>query len=353
MVRTRSSKKSGLPPGTLVHIGEERTDQAKISLIRYNELEVHEEDITSLEHLDGLSAKGGEDTVAWINLEGVHHLEAIEGIGKDFGIHALTLEDLANTEQRPKIEEYEDYLFFVLKTFDYVDHKLRMAQVGLVLKPKILISFEETSGAIFNTIKDYIRSGKGRIRKEGSDYLAYCLIDTIVDHYFNVLEQLGEDIELLQEELISRPTNRTLQRVHRIKREMLGFRRAVWPLRESVGGLLRGESAPIQKSTLVYLRDVYDHIIHAIDSIEIYRETLAGLIELYLSSMSNRMNEIMKVLTVIATIFMPLTFIVGLYGMNFKYMPELDSPWGYPAVLLVMASVAALMLFFFRKKKWI
>ncbi len=198
-----------------------------------------------------------------------------------------------------------------------------------------------------------IRSGKGKIRSAGSDYLAYCLIDTVVDRYFNTLERLGEDIEALQEQLIRKPSRTNMQEIHRMKRDLILFRRSVWPLREAVGSLLRGESSFVQKTTLVYLRDVYDHLVHVIDSIEIYREMLAGMMDLYLSSISNRMNEVMKVLTVIATIFMPLTFIAGVYGMNFKCMPELEWSWGYPAVLLLMLVVAVCMLLYFRGKKWI
>jgi magnesium transporter len=355
MVKTRRSKKSGLPPGTLVHIGEEKTDQVRITLIRYNESEVHEEELEGLEHFEEISRGCREDCVTWINMEGVHQPETIERIGKYYGIHPLTLEDIANTEQRPKVEEYDDYLFVVLKTFAYAEHPYepQMDQISLVLKSNTLISFEERSDDICNMVKNRIRSGKGRIRKAGSDYLAYCLIDAVVDHYFNILEKLGEGVEALEEELIANPVKATLHQIHQMKRHMILFRRSVWPLRESVGSLLRGESVVIQKETMVYLRDVYDHIIHVIDSIEIYREMLAGMIDIYLSSISNRMNEVMKVLTVIATIFMPLTFIAGVYGMNFKHMPELEWSWGYPTVLLLMATVAINMLFYFRRKKWI
>jgi magnesium transporter len=355
MVKTRRSKKSGLPPGTLVHIGEEKTDRVAISLIRYNGSEVHEEELEGLEHLEKILGEGRADDVTWINMEGVHQPEAIEKIGKYYGIHPLTLEDIVNTEQRPKIEAYDNYLFVVLKTFAYAQHPYepQMDQVSLVLKSNTLISFEERSDDICNMVKNRIRSGKGRIRKAGSDYLAYCLIDAVVDHYFNILEKLGEGVEALEEELIANPVKATLHQIHQMKRHMILFRRSVWPLRESVGSLLRGESVVIQKETMVYLRDVYDHIIHVIDSIEIYREMLAGMIDIYLSSISNRMNEVMKVLTVIATIFMPLTFIAGVYGMNFKHMPELEWSWGYPTVLLLMATVAINMLFYFRRKKWI
>ena len=355
MVKTRKSKKSGLPPGTLVHIGEAKSEPVRLTVIRYNEREVLEKELSGLDELDAVAAAPGETGVTWINIEGVHHLETIERMGKCCGIHPLTLEDIVNTEQRPKIEEYPDYLFIVLKALGGADSNEQpgVHQISLVLKPGLVISFQEKADELFDSLRNRIRSGKGRIRNAGSDYLVYCLIDAIVDRYFNILEKLGEDIESLQEELIRKPTRMTLQEIHRMKRELILFRRSVWPLREAVGSLLRGESAPIQKTTLVYLRDVYDHLIHVIDSVEIYREMLAGMMDLYLSSISNRMNEVMKVLTVIATIFMPLTFIAGVYGMNFKYMPELDWPWGYPAVLLLMLAVVGCMLIYFRRRKWI
>ena len=355
MVKTRKSKKSGLPPGTLVHIGEAKSDRVRLTVIRYNEGEVLEKELASLEELDAVAAVPGETGVTWINIEGVHHLETIERLGKCYGIHPLTLEDIVNTEQRPKIEEYPDYLFVVLKASSGAgpNEQPGVHQISLVLKRGLVISFEERAGELFESLRNRIRSGKGRIRTAGSDYLAYCLIDAIVDRYFNILEKLGEDIESSQEELIKKPTRTTLQEIHRMKRDLILFRRSVWPLREAVGSLLRGESALVQKTTLVYLRDVYDHLVHVIDAIEIYREMLAGMMDLYLSSISNRMNEVMKVLTVIATIFMPLTFIAGVYGMNFKHMPELGLPWGYPAVLLLMIVVAVNMLLFFRRKKWI
>jgi magnesium transporter len=355
MVKTRRSKKSGSPPGTLVHIGEQKSDRIRITLVQYNDSEVHEQELETLECLEQFAPNLGEKGVSWINIEGVHHLETIERVGEFYGIHPLTLEDIVNTEQRPKIEEYEDYLFIVLKDLDYGDHdsELMMGQICHILKGNWLISFEEKDSSVFNALRDRIRTGRGKLRKEGSDYLAYSLIDVTVDHYFNTLEKLGEHIELLQEDLIRNPAQTTLQQIHRLKHQLILFRRAVWPLRETVGSLLRGESSAIQQSTLIYLRDVYDHLIHVIDSIEIYRDMLGGMMDLYLSSLSNRMNEIMKVLTVIATIFMPLTFIAGVYGMNFKYMPELEWHWGYPAVLLLMAAVAVNMLSYFFRKKWI
>lgn len=355
MERTRKSKKSGLPPGTLVHIGEARSDRLRLAVIRYHEREVLEKELTSPEELRAVAAPPGEAGVTWINLEGVHHVETIERLGKYFDIHPLTLEDIVNTEQRPKIEEYPAYLFVVLKASNdaFPNGQAGVHQISLVLKPGLVISFEERAGELFDSLRNRIRSGKGRIRSVGSDYLAYCLIDAVVDRYFNTLEKLGEDIEVLQEQLIVKPTRTAMQEIHRMKRDLILFRRSVWPLREAVGSLLRGESSFIQKTTLVYLRDVYDHLVHVIDSIEIYREMLAGMMDLYLSSISNRMNEVMKVLTVIATIFMPLTFIAGVYGMNFRHMPELEWPWGYPAVLLLMLVVAVCMLRYFRRKKWI
>ncbi len=254
MVKTKRSKKSGLPPGTLVHIGEEKTDRVRITLVRYNEQRSYEEELEDLEQLDQISRGCRDDCVTWINMEGVHQPETIEKIGRCYGIHPLTLEDIANTEQRPKIEEYDDYLFVVLKTFacatphcESENYESEMDQISLVLKPNTLLSFAERSDAICDMVKKRIRSGKGRIRKAGSDYLAYCLIDAVVDHYFDILEKLGEGIELLQEQLIANPTKTILQQIHQMKRQMIHFRRSVWPLRESVGSLLRGESVVIQK----------------------------------------------------------------------------------------------------------
>jgi magnesium transporter len=237
--------------------------------------------------------------------------------------------------------------------YDQREQEIEAEQVSLILGSNFVISFQEREGDVFTVIRDRIRTGKGRIRKAGADYLAYSLVDAIVDYYFVILEKLGEKIEGIEEELVTNPTPETLQTIHHLKRELIFLRKSVWPLREVISVLERGESALIQESTGIYLRDLYDHTIQVIDSIETFRDMVAGMLDIYLSSVSNKLNEVMKVLTIIATIFIPVTFIVGIYGMNFQYMPELGWRWGYPVVWLVIVVVVIAMVFYFRRKKWI
>jgi magnesium transporter len=312
-----------------------------------------ETELTGVEECLLLKAK---PTTTWINVTGLHEIEVLEQLNQCFGMHPLVLEDILNTDQRPKIEDFGEYLYIVLKMLSIDQDRpgeVACDQVSLILGPKFVLTFMEKETDLFDPIRDRLRSGKGRLRKLGPDYLVHALLDTIVDHYFVVMEALGEKIEFLEEELVARPTPATLRVLHLLKRQMIYLRKSVWPLREVVGRLERGESTLIQPATLVYLRDVYDHTIQVIDNIETFRDMLSGMLDIYLSSISNRMNEIMKVLTIIATIFIPLTFIVGLYGMNFKYMPELEWSWGYPAVLVLMAAVSGFMLFYFRRKGWL
>jgi magnesium transporter len=352
MIKKRS-KKAGLPPGTLVHIGEKRAEETKITLIDYDEANFQEREIKTVEQCFAFRDK---PTVTWINVEGVHQVEVVEKLGNCFGLHPLVLEDILNTDQRPKMEIYGDYVFIVLKML-YGSDSNRLAeaeQVSLILGSNFMISFQEgKEGDVFNPVRERIRSGKGFIRKMGSDYLAYSLIDTIVDNYFIILENLGEKIELLEEELVAHPTTTTIQKIQKFKNEMIFLRRVVWPLREVVSGLGRKESSLIKETTEIYLRDVYDHTVQVMDTIEVYREMLSGMLDIYLSSVSNRLNSVMKVLTIIATIFMPLTFIAGIYGMNFKYMPELEWRWGYPVVWLIVLIIGVSMLIYFKRKKWL
>ncbi|MBU1487376.1 magnesium/cobalt transporter CorA [bacterium] len=346
----KRSKKAGLPPGSLVHIGERKTEKTRITIIDYDRAQLQEEEAGSIEECFSFKDK---PTVSWINIDGLHQTEIIEKIGKHFNLHSLVLEDIVNTGQRPKMEDFEDYIFVVLKML-YYDQKggIKTEQVSLILGPNFVISFQEQEGDVFDPIRDRIRKAKGRIRKMGADYLAYALMDTIVDNYFIILEGLGEEIEDMEEELLANPTTETLQKIHRLKREMILLRKSIWPLRELISGLERTESSLIQESTGVYLRDVYDHTIQVIDTVETFRDMISGMLDIYLSSISNKMNEVMKVLTIIATIFIPLTFLAGVYGMNFRYMPELSWPWGYPIVLLVMMAVGISMMVYFRRKKW-
>jgi len=294
-------------------------------------------------------------TVTWVNVDGIHEVEVLERLGDCFGLHPLVVEDILNTDHRPKMEDFGDYIFIVLKMLYYSDkdNEVVTEQISLILGPNFVISFQEREGDVFNPIRERIRSEKGRIRKMGADYLAYVLVDSIVDNYFIILEKLGERIEFLEDELVTNPTPETLQAIHDLKREMIFLRKSVWPLREVISGLERGESSLIQESTGIYLRDVYDHTIQVIDAVETFRDMLSGMLDIYLSSISNRMNEVMKVLTIIATIFIPLTLIAGIYGMNFRYMPELEWPWAYPMLWLIMLAIGVLMLIYFRRKRWL
>jgi len=294
-------------------------------------------------------------TVSWINIDGLHQVDLIENIGECFDLHPLILEDILNTTQRPKLQDLEDYLCLILKmiTYDETINQLHIEQVTLILGSNFVISFQETEGDVFDLVRDRLRKGKGKIRKMGADYLAYALLDAVVDNYFIVLEKIGEEIESLEDELLEKPDPETVHGIHNLKRELIFLRKSVWPLREAIVGLEKGESSLIQDKTAIYLRDVYDHTIQVIDTIETYRDMVSGMLDVYLSSLSNKMNEVMKMLTIIATIFIPLTFLAGIYGMNFKYMPELEWPMAYPVLWLIMISVALFMLSYFRKKKWL
>ena len=348
----KRSKKAGLPPGTLVHVGERKEESVRITVIDYDEQSFQEKEASSIEECFQFKTT---PTVTWINIDGIHRIDIIEKLGKHFELHPLILEDILNTGQRPKFEDFDKYIFIVLKMLSYDDEKqtVQAEQVSLVLGLNFVISFQESIGDVFEEVRDRLRNAKGRIRKMASDYLAYALIDAVVDNYFVILERLGESIETMEEELVAEPTEKTLQQIHLLKRTMIFLRKSVWPLRELISGLQKSESSLIKESTDVYLRDVYDHTIQIIDTIESLRDTVSGMLDVYLSSISNRMNAVMKVLTIIATIFIPLTFIAGVYGMNFKYMPELEWRWAYPVIWLIIVVIAVCMLIYFRRKKWL
>jgi len=348
----KRSKKAGLPPGTLVHIGEKKAETLKITVMDYDEANFQEREIRTIEECFVFK---DTPTVTWINIDGLHQIEILEKLGRCYGFHPLVLEDILNTDQRPKMEDYGDYLYIVLKMLSYNDKnsEIETEQVSLILGPNFIFSFQEKEGDVFDPIRERIRSGKGRIRKMGADYLAYALLDSIVDNYFTIMEKLGETIEFLEEELVTQPTPETLQTIHQLKRELIFLRKAVWPLREVISGLERGELVLIKETTRIYLRDVYDHTIQVIDTIETFRDMISGMLDIYLSSVSNRLNSVMKVLTIIATIFMPLTFVAGIYGMNFKFMPELEWRWGYPMVWVLVVVIGVFMLIYFKKKRWL
>ncbi|MFA4828334.1 MAG: magnesium/cobalt transporter CorA [Thermodesulfovibrionales bacterium] len=349
----KRSRKAGLPPGSLIHIGEKKKEEVKITVIDYDEGNFQEKVIAEIQECFTFKDK---PSVTWINVDGIHKVEIPEKLGECYGFHPLIIEDILNSDQRPKIEDFGDYIYIVLKmlNLDSRTNSIISEQVSLILGPNFVISFQEGhEGDVFNPVRERLRAGKGKIRKMGADYLAYSLIDSIVDNYFIILEKLGEKIESLEERLVTNPTGNVLREIHNLKREMLFLRKSVWPLREVISTMAKGESSLIHPSTGIYLRDIYDHTIHVVDTIETFRDMVSGMLDIYLSSMSNRMNAVMKVLTIIATIFMPLTFLAGVYGMNFKHMPELEWKFGYPMIVLVMLIVAVIMLFFFRKKKWL
>lgn len=347
---SKSKNKLGAPPGTIIYHGEDRSEKVKITLIEFNEGEFLEKEFYDL--ADCVSHVN-PTMVKWINVDGIHNVQLIESIGKHFNIHPLTLEDIVNTNQRAKFEDYENYVVSIMKMI-YYDTELHSEQLTVILMEGMVISFQEVHGGdAFDLIRNRIRQGKGRIRKMGADYLAYALIDAVVDCYFTILEKIGDRIELLEEELITEPTKETLQQLHHMKREMIYVRKAVWPMRELINNFERSETELIKPSTDIYLRDVHDHTIRVIDTVETYRDLLSGMMDIYLSSVSNRMNEVMKILTIITTIFVPVTFIVGVYGMNFDFMPELHSKWGYPLTWVVMLTIIISLLIYFRRKKWL
>ncbi|MCX6696310.1 MAG: magnesium/cobalt transporter CorA [Methanoregula sp.] len=294
------------------------------------------------------------ETVTWINVDGLGNPKIIEDLGNCFTIHPLILEDIFNTGQRPKIEDLDQYIYLNLKMLSCsnTEKEIKIEHISMIIGSNYLISFQEDIGDIFDPVRERIRKD-GRIRKYGPDYLAYALIDGIVDNYFVVMENLEGQVEGLEEELVINPTQDSLHKINQLKKDMIFLRKSVWPLREVINNLERSESPLIKESTTIYLRDVYDHTIQVIDTLETFRDMVSGMIDIYLSGLSYKMNEIMKVLTLIATIFIPLTFVVGLYGMNFKNMPEIEWEFGYYSVLIVMVIMVAGMLIYFRRKKWI
>ncbi len=348
---TRSSRKAGLPPGSVLHIGEVSQAEVKIRLVDYTETELREDEAASIEECFPFKET---PTVTWINIDGLHRVEIIEALGEHFGLHPLVLEDIVHTGQRPKMEDYEGTLFILMKMLRYDDERNEIddEQVSILLGANWVISLQERPGDVFDPLRERIRHGKGKIRSMGPDYLAYSLIDAIVDNYFIILEKLADRVETLDEKLVADPSPDELREIHSLKRELLFLRKSVWPLREVISALQRGDSSLFEARTLIYLRDVYDHTIQVIDTVETLRDTISGMLDIYLSSVSNRMNEVMKVLTIIATIFIPLTFVAGIYGMNFTNMPETKWSFGYFWALSIMALVAGAMIMYFRRKKW-
>lgn len=347
-----ASEKSGLPPGSLVHVGEVHGHEHKITIINYNRLKIEKRTVKSIEEILPYKTT---DTITWVIIDGLKEVSIIDAIGQHFGIHGLVLEDILNTHQRPKFEEFENYLYIVIKALSLGENKLSVdyEQVSLLLMKNFVFTFKEKPDQIFDPILERLDNDKSHIRKFGSDYLAYVIMDTVVDEYFVLQDAFDEFIETIEDELLTNPTTRILTTIQKIKRELIFLRRTLSPLRELLKAIQRSESDLLDERTLRYFGDVYDHSIRISETMESYRDLIAGMLDIYLSSVSNKMNETMKVLTVFASIFIPLTFIAGVYGMNFQYMPELGWKWGYPALWVIFIATAVSLLRYFKRKNWL
>ncbi|MDL2229160.1 magnesium/cobalt transporter CorA [Treponema sp. OttesenSCG-928-L16] len=340
----------GLPPGSPIYVGDRSPDEMQLSVIGYDPVSAWQKTASSVEELLQYANSAG---ITWINVEGLKDSASIGILTEHFGIHPLTLEDILNTKQRPKVEEFETYLFIILEAISLdEDGSSRLEQLSLILMENAVITFQERGGDSFGPIRKRILNNAGRIRRMGSDYLAYGIIDSMVDNYFLVLDVLGAKIEDFEDRAIDESDKDFIPDFQNVKQELLRLRRAVWPLRESLSALMRLDSELIGEELEPFLRDLHDNVMQAAETIDSYRELLAGVMEVHLSSISNRMNNVMKVLTIISTIFIPISFIAGVYGMNFTNMPELGHPYGYYITLGVMALIALLMVLFFKRRKW-
>lgn len=350
--KIRRRARAGAAPGTLIHLGERKVDSVRITLIDYSEDALEERELQSINECKAYLDK---NSISWINIDGLHDVELFEKVGELFGVHPLILEDCLNTRQRPRLDDQEDYLFVALKMLSVQSSSslVEREQISLIVGNNFVLSFQEREGDVFTAVRERIRSGKGRIRKAKADYLAYALVDAIVDHYFIVIDEFNEQIDLLDTKVLDEPTPELLQQVYSLKREIVNVRRGVTPLREVLSRLYKGDPNLVSDSTQIYFGDVLDHLLQVVESIDASREILSGLIDIYLSSVSNRTNDIMKVLTIMAAIFIPITFIAGVYGMNFERIPELEWEFGYLYVWAVMISVVGGMLLYFKKREWL
>lgn len=354
-VKTRTHnyrKHIGKAPGTLVYTGKKTEKELKIESFDYTKETITENVLTNIEDV---KAHKETDSVTWINIDGLNAITEIEKIGKQYELHPLVLEDIVNTTQRPKIDEYDDYLFVVLKMLYYDnDENIVIEQVSFILGKNYVLSFQESEGDVFDTVRERIRHGNGRIRGLKSDYLLYALIDAVVDNYFSIIETLGNKIEDLETDLFEGNAKEDISiDIQQLKREILKVRRAIFPLREIINRIDKGEHPLIYKRTITYYRDIYDHLIQVSENIDIYREMIWSLMDMYMTTISNKMNEVMKVLTIMSSIFIPLTFLAGIYGMNFEYIPELKTHNGYFILLGVMLIIFISLLFYFKRKKWL
>ncbi len=349
---SKVARKTGLAPGTVVYVGKKATKDLFIDVFDYNKDYLDEKKLKNIEEAFTYENK---ETITWINVNGLNHVKEIEKLGKDFELHPLILEDITNTQQRPKLEEHEEYIFVVLKMLYFdKDQNLKFENISFIQGSNYLLSFQEADGDVFDAVRDRLRNSKGRVRSNGSDYLLYALMDAIVDNYFNLMETMGDKIEELEENLFSEKPNKDLiHEIHGLKREILKIRRAVYPLREVVNQIDKVDLSLITEKTQLYLRDLYDHVIQVSESIDIQRELIWSLMDMHMTTISNRMNEVMKVLTIMATIFIPLTFIAGIYGMNFENIPELKFKYGYFVLWGVMIGIFLAMLYYFKRKEWL
>jgi magnesium transporter len=347
-----SGKAVAEAPGTMRFTGRQKADQIGLSVMEYDPENLAERTLATVE--EAFPCRDSKP-VSWVNINGLHDVELLGKLGEHFNIHPLVMEDIVNVRQRPKVEDHDGYFFIVCRMVDFDDElqQIKSEQVSLILTQNLVLSFQEQEGDVFEAVRVRIRNQRGRFRQRGADYLAYAILDAVVDHYFVVLEKLSDQIEGLEEQLLENPTTGLLEQVHGLKREMILLRRSAWPLREALNALMFSESDLIDEGTEPFLRDVQDHTIQVVEVIESFRDILSGLQDLYLSSVSNRMNEVMKVLTIAATIFVPLTFVAGIYGMNFEFMPELGWKYSYYVFWFVILVLGGGMVTYFRRRGWL
>jgi len=346
-----TKKKIGMAPGTLIHVGERLSEEARINLIKYNQ------DTFTTQALDDFSSidySPSETSLYWINVDGLHDIKLIEEVGNKFNIHPLTLEDILNTTQRPKIDFDDKYVYIVLKMLYYNEElrEIQSEQVSLIIFKKYIFSFQEFEGDVFDDLRKRLQQNKSNIRSKGTDYIAYSLLDSIIDCYFDILENIGNTVDEVEDKLLSNPNKAIMSEIYNLKREMILLRNSVWPLREILGSLIKSDTPIVEEKTLMYLRDIYDHTIQVMDIVETYRDILSGMLDTYLSSISNKTNDVMKVLTIFSTIFIPLTFLAGIYGMNFDFMPELRLKYGYMIFWVITLITIIFMINYFKRKKW-
>ncbi|OGT42251.1 MAG: magnesium and cobalt transport protein CorA [Gammaproteobacteria bacterium RIFCSPHIGHO2_12_FULL_37_34] len=349
----KRAKKAGHAPGSALYTGEPVNTTPQITVVTYNAKDYQQ---TSSTRLEDCFTEQKQDAITWISIEGLHDTALVKQVGKLFNLHPLTIEDILNIDQRPKVEEFTGYLFITVKVllWQQATTTFGVQQLSLVLGKNFILSFQELDTTLFDAICERLKSSPNqRLRKQGADYLAYRLIDTVVDAYFVVLEALGETIEQVEKQIITAPTPHNTRTIYRLKQQLLLLRKSIWPMREAVNHLMHTEDNLITKFTRVYMRDVYDHTMQAIDALEISRDMLSSMLDMYLSSLTNRMNEIIKTLTIISTIFIPITSIASIYGMNFTYMPGLHWPYGFAFIMSMMGLVVIAMMLYFWKRKWV